>query len=516
LRPTRIRDKFMKKVLVLFTLLAFTLLGVDAQTDQSPWLITGNAGTTDANFIGTTDKMPIIFKTRNTERMRLLLDKPFLGIGVSTPLATLHLHYQNGMNPPISQKLLQLTTNATGNADGNGFAVFSDYNTKEILFKQQEGANFKIEGPGGGLVVAPTGKIGFGTDTPEKMVHVVGNLLIDRTADTPSSLQFRHPDSNPKGLPPNDLEASYQHYWDIYSDPYGLRFYTVSTNSTYNAIAQRMVIGSTGLVGIGVAAPQAKLDVAGAVKATSANISETVTANALSAQIADIAGTITAKDLKISGNSYLNGSVEIGTATQQAQLNVNGVFTAKSANITGNLTVKEGPFNLALGNAYSKDLSFGTSYVGFNAIRNNGTWKLAGDGANNGGGVIWSSIWGDLYFASLPVTGAGMQTLTDAQVKNNIKLHITNTGKLKAKEIEVTLANWPDFVFGKDYKLPSLSEVEQFVTQNQHLPNVPSAAEVEANGVNVGEMNAKLLQKVEELTLYIIQIEKRLSEVEGK
>jgi len=208
--------------------------------------------------------------------------------------------------------------------------------------------------------------------------------------------------------------------------------------------------------------------------------------------------------------------VEIGTATQQAQLNVNGVFTAKSANITGNLTVKEGPFNLALGNAYSKDLSFGTSYVGFNAIRNNGTWKLAGDGANNGGGVIWSSIWGDLYFASLPVTGAGMQTLTDAQVKNNIKLHITNTGKLKAKEIEVTLANWPDFVFGKDYKLPSLSEVEQFVTQNQHLPNVPSAAEVEANGVNVGEMNAKLLQKVEELTLYIIQIEKRLSEVEGK
>ena len=71
-------------------------------------------------------------------------------------------------------------------------------------------------------------------------------------------------------------------------------------------------------------------------------------------------------------------------------------------------------------------------------------------------------------------------------------------------------------MFEKDYKLLPLNEVEQFITQNQHLPNVPTAAEVEANGVNLGEMNAILIQKVEELTLYIIQLEKRLSEIESK
>jgi len=68
----------------------------------------------------------------------------------------------------------------------------------------------------------------------------------------------------------------------------------------------------------------------------------------------------------------------------------------------------------------------------------------------------------------------------------------------------------------KDYKLLPLNELEEFINEKQHLPNVPSAAEVEENGVNVGEMNAILLQKVEELTLYIIQIEKRLSDLESK
>jgi hypothetical protein len=79
--------------------------------------------------------------------------------------------------------------------------------------------------------------------------------------------------------------------------------------------------------------------------------------------------------------------------------------------------------------------------------------------------------------------------------------------------VQVTLANWPDYVFHEDYKLLSLNEVEQYITENHHLPNVPSAAEVEANGVNIGEMNAILLQKVEELTLYIIDLQKQVDEL---
>ncbi|HEU4555608.1 MAG TPA: hypothetical protein VFS25_22370 [Chitinophaga sp.] len=67
---------------------------------------------------------------------------------------------------------------------------------------------------------------------------------------------------------------------------------------------------------------------------------------------------------------------------------------------------------------------------------------------------------------------------------------------------------WPDFVFEKDYTPMSLADLEQFVKQNKHLPDIPTAQDVQENGQDLGEMNKKLLQKVEELTLYIIQLQK--------
>jgi len=82
-------------------------------------------------------------------------------------------------------------------------------------------------------------------------------------------------------------------------------------------------------------------------------------------------------------------------------------------------------------------------------------------------------------------------------------------GKIRAQEIKVETANWPDYVFAKDYKLPSLQETEKHIREKGHLPGIPSAEEVKANGVDLGEMNAKLLKKIEELTLYLIQSEKK-------
>ena len=78
-------------------------------------------------------------------------------------------------------------------------------------------------------------------------------------------------------------------------------------------------------------------------------------------------------------------------------------------------------------------------------------------------------------------------------------------GTIRAHEIFVNLDNGgADFVFESDYKLMPLNEVQSFITSNHHLPEVPSAAEMEENGVNVNELQIKLLQKIEELTLYLI------------
>lgn len=89
-------------------------------------------------------------------------------------------------------------------------------------------------------------------------------------------------------------------------------------------------------------------------------------------------------------------------------------------------------------------------------------------------------------------------------------------GTIGAREIRVETAAWSDFVFYDDYKLPTLQEVEKHIKEKGHLKDIPSAKEVEQNGIYLGEMNAKLLQKIEELTLYIITQEKKIKSLENQ
>ena len=78
-------------------------------------------------------------------------------------------------------------------------------------------------------------------------------------------------------------------------------------------------------------------------------------------------------------------------------------------------------------------------------------------------------------------------------------------GSIGAREIQVEVNGWSDFVFGNDYDLRSLEETEKFIIENKHLPDIPCQKEVDKKGINLAEMDAKLLQKIEELTLYLIE-----------
>lgn len=79
----------------------------------------------------------------------------------------------------------------------------------------------------------------------------------------------------------------------------------------------------------------------------------------------------------------------------------------------------------------------------------------------------------------------------------------------RSKEVKIE-TSWSDYVFDKDYDLKSLKEVENYINQNKHLPDVPSASDVEKNGVRVDETEA-LLKKIEELTLYLIEKDKMIN-----
>ncbi len=88
-------------------------------------------------------------------------------------------------------------------------------------------------------------------------------------------------------------------------------------------------------------------------------------------------------------------------------------------------------------------------------------------------------------------------------------------GTIRSKEVRVEATGWPDYVFEADYNLRSLEETETYIKENKHLPEIPSAKEMEANGVQLGEMNMLLLKKIEELTLHTIK-QQRMLEEQGK
>ena len=109
-----------------------------------------------------------------------------------------------------------------------------------------------------------------------------------------------------------------------------------------------------------------------------------------------------------------------------------------------------------------------------------------------------------------------MTILPNGNVGINTKIApytLSVNGTVGAREVNVNTTVWADYVFDPDYKLMPLSELDNFIQKNGHLPEVPTEAEVMENGVNLAEMNVKLLEKVEELTLHMIRQEKLIEEL---
>ncbi|WP_255462922.1 hypothetical protein [Flavobacterium sp. LPB0248] len=96
----------------------------------------------------------------------------------------------------------------------------------------------------------------------------------------------------------------------------------------------------------------------------------------------------------------------------------------------------------------------------------------------------------------------------------NPKNKLDVKGTIHSQEVKVDMLDWSDFVFKKGYNLPTLKEVEKHIEEKGHLENIPSEKEVIENGINLGEINAKLLQKIEELTLYVIEQNKKIEKLQ--
>ena len=195
-------------------------------------------------------------------------------------------------------------------------------------------------------------------------------------------------------------------------------------------------------------------------------------------------------------------NVGVGTTAPAYKLDVNG--DVRSNNV---VLSPDGQISPLLSSKFTyKGLSMGNYALGWMA-----------DSWNSIGNSLWQSAYGGIKFftggqfqMSIHNSGnVGIGTEAPTQkldVNGNIKgTNFYANGTVFANEVKVEATKWSDFVFDKEYKLLPLEEVKAHIEEHKHLPDVPSEKQVLEEGIDVAEMQAKLLQKIEELTLYVIQ-----------
>lgn len=271
----------------------------------------------------------------------------------------------------------------------------------------------------------------------------------------------------------------------------------------------RMVVDSIGRVGIGTQTPGTLLDVKHANSSYAARFTNDISTNSnveavyASGRNIGTGGATAARFEAMGGgggnNTAIIAYVQDGTTNTGisagviANLGQTGYGIYASASGSG--TNYAGYFS---GKTYVSDkLLIGTTSATAklnvqNSDLNLSAFKVYTNGANR-----------------LVVDGSGRVMIGTSTPANGYALSVK--GKIMCDELKVELSSsWPDYVFAKDYKLLSLEEVESHINEFNHLPGIPAAAEMEANGVSVGEMQTKLVEKVEELTLYVIQLKKEI------
>lgn len=399
-----------------------------------------------------------------------------------------------------------------------------------------------------------TGNVGIGTLNPNYRLHVVTGqnwpsaIIHNTNKDAYSELHLK---SDVSSVVIGSTGSNYQeesfrnssYIYSLLSDHFHLKssgdlnFYTGGTTQD----KKRMTIDTSGNVGIGTFVPDARLDLGlgtgdggakflwyndapgikyGGTKSGiyldlpgrgSNNVNlvfATSSANEGRFSISSKDTTVNSIDAYIDRVSVLgNGNVGIGTTTPKAQLDIlaNSDYLGWSEPITfsndRNAAITHHSSGLMFGfhkNVYEPHKA-GSFYFG---DLNGGSFqkyimKIEGDTGNVGIGTLTPD-------ARLVVNGTIKAT----------KISVVET--IAAADFKIAGSDeWADYVFSEDYNLRSLSEVDNFINENGHLPEMPTAEEVSANGYELAKVNALLLKKIEELTLYTIELDKKIAALEG-
>jgi hypothetical protein len=347
--------------------------------------------------------------------------------------------------------------------------------------------------------------VGIGISTPLSDLHissgstVYSGIILTNTA---------------AGLTLNDgLHLGIQYQGDAPVNRYGYLVvkenipFKIGTNSL-----EMISLSATGNIGLGYTSPTHRLEVNGSMRMRGTR-RIVFRNNADDADMGSI-GLLNDSVISIADNDPVQSS-RIYFDVENAKMGIGAIpnandgkvlVTYNSSTANPQMTVRES----VLGD-YAR---FEFANSGAERVWHIAGQNVAGAGITNRANDIlnvWNSGWGDL----MSFRGDGRIGIWTTDPATGYALSVN--GKIMCEELKVQLSEaWPDYVFGDNYTLMPLQGVEFFIKNNRRLPGIPSAIQIENDGLSVGEMQKKMMEKIEELTLYIIQQQKEIDVLKAK